>query len=96
MAVHFARQTCFCIKNGFVLPHYHDLNVYVHRSETRIHRFTWKVIFQTAFFIGFTIKVPADCVCPNNLLRQSIYSRLARYEDVNPNAEVVPGIRTVC
>ena len=31
MAVHFAPRTNFCIKNGLVLPNYHDLHVHIHR-----------------------------------------------------------------
>ena len=29
MAVHFAPRTYFCIKNGLVLPNYHDLHVHI-------------------------------------------------------------------
>ena len=36
MAVHFVPRTIFCIKNGLVLPNYHDLHVHIHRLETGI------------------------------------------------------------
>ena len=39
MAVHCAPRTYFCIKNGLVLPNYHDLQVHLHRLETGIHCF---------------------------------------------------------
>ena len=36
MAVHFAPRTNFCIKNGLVLPNYHDLHVHIHLLLTDI------------------------------------------------------------